>query len=494
MSTSQPKGQKRQTLMIVAGVLAAIITLLVPAYSKAQISITSRSVNVNNNGKTTVKFNNWQKQYKIEFEGDFELSDDDTDIVGVSRGGYFEISRSAFGSRRRVVVEADSRGNLIKDYYVGRERLDFEPEGREWLAEILPEIVRSTIIGAESRVNRFYRKDGVNGVLGEVRELESDYLKSHYLDLLLEKDGLNDDELTLVIDEAADELGSDYYISELLKNNEKQFLSNAKTFRAYVRASEEISSDHYRSEVLKKALRNDDIDGEVLEAILESAEDVSSDHYLTEILKETLDTRDLSDDLIQMVIQSARSISSDHYQSQLFREALDHDQISDKSYWEIVDAAGDISSDHYKTELFEELLEEEMTDEVMLKMLENIEDDISSDHYSHILLSKIIVEHTLSPESMEAYGRAVANVNSDHYASQIIQRAADHADMDDELVLALLDTCEEIGSDYYLSEALQALAPYINERNDSKLRDAYRSVAREISSDTYYGRAMKALD
>ena len=351
MKSGQPKGQK-QILVIVAGVLAAILIILIPNTSEAQLRVSTSSTKKEVNGrKTTINYKDWQKEYKIQFEGEFELSDNDEDIIKVSRGGYFEISRSAFGTRRKVIIESDNGNELVKEYFVGRSRVPFEPEGREWLAGVLPDIVRSTTIGAESRVDRFYRKGGVDGVLDEVNELEGDYLKHHYLNIMLDKQELSDEDLAKVIIEGSDEIGSDYYISELLKNNERQLLNNETTLKAYIEASEEIDSDHYRAEVLKKALRNDDLSDDLLEAVLESARDVDSDHYLTEILRETLDERELNDDLISIVIKAARSIGSDHYQSQLFRDALRHDNISSNSYWEIVDAAGEIGSDHYKTEL-----------------------------------------------------------------------------------------------------------------------------------------------
>ena len=490
------QGQKLEKLAIWVGILAALCILLIPQASLAQISVSVGNGHTvySRNGRTTVKVKDWQKSYKIEFEGDFELSDDDKDITSVSRGGYFEISRSAFGSKRRVIIESDSRGNLTKEYYVGRERTEYEPEGREWLAESLPEIVRSTTIGAESRVNRFYRKDGANGVMEEVERLGGDYLKAHYIKLLMDKEGLSPNELVVIIEGAAEEVGSDYYLTEILKDNEKQFFTNTATSKAYIEASEEVNSDHYRSEILKRVLRNDDVKGELLVAVLKSAEEINSDHYLSQVLKETLDERELTDEIIQQVIGTARSINSDHYQSELFREALEHDQISDKSFWEIIEAASDINSDHYKTELFKELLERDLDDRTLSRMIDEIEDDISSDHYSNVLLTKIISEQDLGNESVSSFKVAVRSISSDHYASQIIIRAAEDADLNDELVKSLLESAEDINSDHYMSQALMSLADYINETGNGELRSIYRSIAREISSDTYYGRAMKALD
>lgn len=489
-------GQKLKNLAIGIGILAALCILFIPQTSLAQISVSvsNGKSEYSRNGRTTIKFNDWQKSYKIDFEGDFELSDNDEDIISVSRGGYFEITRAAFGSKRRVIIESDSRGNLTKEYFVGRERVEYEPEGREWLAEVLPDIVRSTTIGAESRVNRFYREDGAQGVMDEVERLDSDYLKSHYIRILMDKDGLSTNDLVTVIEGAAREVNSDHYLTEILKDNERVFFAEAATSKAFIEASEEVNSDHYRSQILKRVLTRTDVQGELLEAVLRSAQEINSDHYLTEVLRETLEERDLSDELISKVIATASEINSDHYQSQLFREALELDQISEDSYWEILRAAGDINSDHYKTELFKDLLERDLDDKTLSKMIDEIEEDINSDHYSNVLLTKIISEQTLGPESIESFKRAVRSISSDHYASEVIITAAEETELDDDLVKSLLESTEEINSDHYMSRALVSLSEYINQSDSDELRRLYRSIARDISSDTYYGRAMKALN
>ena len=98
--------------------------------------------------------------------------------------GYLEIKKTVFGSRRSLVIKP--QGNSLKrEYYEGRKLIPFEPDGRKWMAEIMPELVRSTTIGAETRVNRFYKSGGVNAVLGEVEKLESDHVKAHYTKILV---------------------------------------------------------------------------------------------------------------------------------------------------------------------------------------------------------------------------------------------------------------------------------------------------------------------
>jgi len=91
----------------------------------------------------------------VETRGKIELTDDDKDIKSISPDGYLEITKVTLGSRRSIVITPTENG-IKREYYEGREKMDFEKEGRKWLSEILPELVRSTTIAAENRVNRFF--------------------------------------------------------------------------------------------------------------------------------------------------------------------------------------------------------------------------------------------------------------------------------------------------------------------------------------------------
>lgn len=102
----------------------------------------------NHSGITTIQVSDKEQDFKIEYEGDFTLSDDDKDIRAISKGGFIEITKSSFGNRRSIFIESDRNGNLVKKYFISRSEKSYLPEGKKWLGEILPEIVRNTVIAA----------------------------------------------------------------------------------------------------------------------------------------------------------------------------------------------------------------------------------------------------------------------------------------------------------------------------------------------------------
>jgi hypothetical protein len=45
-----------------------------------------------------------------------------------------------------------------------------------------------------------------------------------------------------------------------------------------------------------------------------------------------------------------------------------------------------------------------------------------------------------------------------------------------------------------MSTVLIAIAPQIRTLNDNEVKDAYRQAAKQIDSETYFGRAIRAIE
>ena len=410
-------------------------------------------------GSTRVRYKSKTNNFELEFKGDITISNDDKDIIGITKGGFIEIRKSSFGSKRRIVIEANSNGQLTKSYYVGRSEKNYATEGKDWLAEILPEVVRSTTIGAESRVKRFYSKGGASAVLAEIGNIKSDYVKSAYFKLLL-KNNLSTSELVSVIKKAGLEIKSDHYLSGILQENQKAFLANDKTVAAYIEAAKSIQSDHYVTNVLKKVINDGSINDEQMGTLLEISKDVKSDHYVTQILKEIMDKRTLNSKNTLRIIQLSKDIKSDHYKTEVLKKVITEKSLSSDAYSAYMATLGDVKSDHYTTEVIKKLLDNKL------------------DGQTSSLVSLLVLVDK--------------NVTSDHYSMVIFKKLAQQKLSDDQLV-ATLNAATTINSDHYLSQTLLAFSSAVNSASE-KVKQAYKSTAKSIRSDSYYGKAIKALN
>src|SRR5258706_15557028 len=205
-----------------------ILFLLFPLSLCAQFAAGQQTADSKATSRKTVwNHSNGMSSFNIEIRGKIELTDDDKDIKSMSPDGYLEINKTAFGSKRTLVITP--QGNALKrEYYEGRTAIPFEPEGRKWMNEILPELVRTTTIGAEARVNRFLKQGGVNAVLDEVNRLESDYVKAHYANALMALN-IPVKDYAMIVSKVAGTIDSDYYLAEFLQKNLSKFLVNRES-------------------------------------------------------------------------------------------------------------------------------------------------------------------------------------------------------------------------------------------------------------------------
>ena len=467
--------------------MAALMLVLV---SVAAIGQTRASV-YDDDKKRTYRNRTVGSDFQIEYKGDIELTDDDRDVKSISPGGYLEISKTTFGSKRYILIEAESGGRLYREYREGRTKVDWDPDGKEWLAEILPEVVRTTTLAAKSRVDRFYRQGGVGSVLTEISRIKSDYVQSHYFKILLDKDGLTTADLVNIAEEAAESISSDYYLSNVLKDHSEQFFSSDQATTAYLDAAREIGSDYYLSVVLKEALGSKELNEQQLGALLDATEDISSDYYVTTVLKEALDQRNITSERMKAIIRQSRNISSDHYQSELIKQIMEKDELTNDAIEIILDAIEGVGSDYYVYTLLTDILDrDDLSESVTLSIANRILNEISSDHYASEALKKL-ADKQLSSEGFAKVVEAAADINSDYYASKVLSEIAER-DLSDDQLIKVIKAAATINSDYYLSTVLVAIADEASD-GSAAVKDAYRAAADEISSETYYGRAMRAL-
>lgn len=450
---------------------------------------TTRVYASGNDEKITYKNSNGLNSFNIETRGKFELTDDDRDIKSISPDGYLEITKTTFGSKRTIKISA--QGNTIKrEYFEGRTAVSYEPEGRKWLSEILPEVVRTTTLAAESRVNRFYRNGGTQAVLKEIDLLDGDYVKAHYANLLM-KQPIAAKEYATIVSSVASELNSDHYLSEFLENNLSKFMQTQESTEAIFTATNKMGSDHYKTQVIKEALRSQKASVESVKIIMVSVSKMGSDHYKTEVLTTLLRQDNLSDGVMAEMINTTKSINSDHYRSVVLTRALER-TLSPASYQLVVESVKGINSDHYITQVIKSMLDKPIDSQVLTNLL-SITSSIESDHYRTEVLTTLLRKQDLKEEHYKKLVEFVNTMNSDHYRSETLRTALSAPNMTDGKLIAVLTSASQIDSDHYKTEVLTQSARDVKNASQP-VKDAYRAAARNIKSETYYGRALRAIE
>ena len=87
-------------------------TTSTPTPKSTSVSVSGNARNDMHRWKTSNGFDN----FNVEYRGKIEITDDDKDIKSMSDDGYLEISKTVFGSKRSIVIEAQGNGKIKKEY------------------------------------------------------------------------------------------------------------------------------------------------------------------------------------------------------------------------------------------------------------------------------------------------------------------------------------------------------------------------------------------
>ena len=158
-----------------------------------------------------------------------------------------------------------------------------------------------------------------------------------------------------------------------------------------------------------------------------------------------------------------------------------------------MESVKEIESDHYKTEVITDLLQNKLNNDVNQAIV-LISENIESDHYKTIILNALVKRQNLDDASFRKLIEVGSQGDSDHYASQFLQTALSLPSLTNAQLATIITSAGNIDSDHYVTEVLVKAAPKVRASTDNTIRDVYRSAAKRIESETYYGRALRAIE
>ncbi len=240
----------------------------------------------------------------MRYDGAVEFSDDDTDVKRLSPNGYLRIMDGGWFSGHTVEFRADSSGRIERRFWIGSSERPFEPEGRRWLSDTLPRVIRQTGIGASSRVARFLKAGGPSAVLAEISIIEGSWAKRVYFSELLKAASLDASTRARVLSQAGREIDSDFELATLLISSADQLVADDTSRKAYLDAARSISSDFELRRVLSSALKTRVASSPGLLAnLLETSQSIGSDFeeatLLIDVVNAAVDRRRGSRTILQ---------------------------------------------------------------------------------------------------------------------------------------------------------------------------------------------------
>lgn len=299
------------------GVAHAAQSQAAPAAKADNRSHSSISIHSDDDGgraSMTVSMSDDTHQFRANVTGKIDFNDDETDIVSLGPGGTARLEETRAGVTQRIEVAA--RGNdLERRYFIDDAEHPFDDKARALMQVAVKELVR-TGVNAEARVKRLYARGGASGVLDEIEQIHSDYVRGVYLGVLVGMGKFTPEQLDRSID-LAGAMQVDYERRQALTALfDKQSLDAARQ-ATFLRQLAHFDSDYERAELLTGVVgRLADTDA-VRQAWLDAALGVQSDYERRRTLQSMLEHGGLDDAQLGSVIEASASMSSDYEHREL---------------------------------------------------------------------------------------------------------------------------------------------------------------------------------
>ncbi|MDH3891957.1 MAG: hypothetical protein OEV49_12825 [candidate division Zixibacteria bacterium] len=404
-----------------------------------------------------IRWNDGRSRILVELDGEIEFTDDDRGIKSISRRGYIAILEKRGSKRREIEIEPNADGSLDYIYELNGRDHDFDTDAKEWLAEIILEIIRNSAVGATERVQRYYAEGGVDGVFEEMLDIESDYVRGIYFQELAAIDGLTEREYGQIITEAGDQMDSDYEKAEFLISLVDQLKENPALKMLFVDAVGTIDSDYEKRRILSELTFGEEADPELIMTVLAVADEIDSDYEKAELMIELAPVVTSDSVLLRSYVDAVESIDSDYETRRVLSELAFDDDVDEEVVLVVLRIARMMDSDYEKAELLIEM----------------------APYSSQYALAR------------DAYVSAIRNTDSDYETRRIISALSNKRDLDSEAVEDLLHMAEEMDSDYEKAELLIELSELCED--DAELLATMMQSAATLDSDYESRRVLSSL-
>ena len=397
--------------------------------------------------------NNGEK-LEVNYKGTIEFTDDDMDVKALSPGGSLRIRDGGWIASHTVKFTSDASGNLTKRFWVGATERPFEPEGRQWLAKMLPRFIRQTAIGAPARAARIYKSKGAAGLLAEISLIEGSWGKRAYFRELFQMP-LDPATARQAVVQAGREIDSDFELASLLVEEGDRLLADQGTRQAYFDAARTIQSDFEARRVYSSALKRGAVSSPILAGILEG-----------------------------------NRIDSDFEQASLLVQIAKLQPLDGTTRGPFFAALGTVDSDFEHRRVLSALATRtDLTAETVAGMLESSA-VIDSDFEMASFLLDIAERASIEGPLRAPFFRALETVGSTFERGRVLKAVVRRAGVSEETVLAALRSTAGMGSSFEAGQVLLAVAA--SHPLSPAARDAYIDAAEKLG-DFEQGKVLSAL-
>jgi hypothetical protein len=395
-------------------------------------------------------------KFEVNYRGDIEFTDDDTDVRSITPGGWLRIKDGRLlGSDTTVELKADGSGAIQRRYWVGGSEQPFEPEGRRWLAQMLPRFIRQSGVGAAARVVRIHKAKGTAGVFAEIALVEGGWAKRVYFGELLKLPSIASRDVEQALAQAGREIDSDFELASLLIGSDHLVRDDA-TRKAYFAAARTIGSDFEMRRVFSSALKQGPLTPALLAGVLDASTAIESDFEAASLLEQIARLQPLDGTTRAPFFAALGTVGS----------AFEHRRV-----------------------LTAVIERRDLAPDVLAAALESAA-LVSSDFECASVLLQAAKEHRIEGAVRPPFFKAVSTIGSAFERGRVLQAVAKRPDASPDTILSVLHSAREMNSGFEKAQVLLTLAA--SHQLTREARDAYIDASDNLG-DFEQGRVLAAL-
>jgi len=297
---------------------------------------------------TMVEVSDKDHTYRAKINGKIAFTENEDGIASLSDGGTASFSETRLGKTQRVEIVSQG-GKLAQRYFVDDHEQPIDADAQQWIATLIPAVIRETAVDAEARVKRLLAKGGADAVLVEIGKIDSGYARGVYLRFLAADAKLTPAQTTRAL-ELIDGIDSDYEKRNALAAIVgSQPLDPAQQKLVLAQAAK-LDSDYERAELLISVLPKLAPAPDVRAAWLDAAAGIDSDYEHRRTLTAMLEAGNVDEATLATVIGSAGKIDSDYERRELLVSAVQRSHDAEMLAPSYASAASEIGSDYERRE------------------------------------------------------------------------------------------------------------------------------------------------
>ncbi|OHX63820.1 hypothetical protein [Flammeovirga pacifica] len=426
---------------------------------------------------------NFFYSYRVDYEGDIALNEDENDIIKISEGGKFVVEKRTFGNLRKLVIQPSSNGDLIYKYYEGNKLMPFKPDGENWLKDVLPEVIKTNAIAAEDRINRQMKKGGVSSTLKYISSLDSDVAKVAFYRILLNHKKIKNSDIVSITDNVVKNISSSSSLEKYFKSTFATYY-NKKLLSSYFNGISKISSSSSKEQCLiyvvsRKEFQNN-LSKEDMKEWVDCYISITSSFSKRKVFANTLGNgifQFYPADLERMM----QSISSSFDKRNSIEEAFKAKYVnrwSDEQVVRLIEQTSSISSSFDHSQTMEAIAEEwdNLSLAAQMAFLESCS-HISSSFDLRKALAFYGKANIEDKAVKKAYYEAVKNISSDFDMKSTLSNSIHNPGFNEFDVPYFLEASQGISSSFDKKNALMDIAPYIQLSNAPQYFDEVKKIS-----------------